>query len=105
VDSVRCAINKSNPPQLVVTAYGNVPTGGWTGPTLEPRVYVAPPADGIWDYDFKATPPAGPATQVITPIEATHTWPDYSPATLKGVRIHGDEAGVKESTLKACLGG
>lgn len=102
IDSVHCAILKSDPPQLVVTAYGNVPTGGWTGEQLEPRTYAAPPAGGIWDYDFTAVPPNGPATQVITPSSAAHTWLDYPATHLRGVRIHGKDAGVKESTLDAC---
>jgi hypothetical protein len=102
IDSVRCAINKSNPPELVVMAYGTVPTGGWTNEKMDPRVYVTPPVDGIWDYDFMALKPTGPVPQVITPIQATHTWADYPANDLKGVRIHGVGAGIKESTLQAC---
>lgn len=102
IDSVHCAINLSNPSQLVVTAFGTVPTGGWSGENLAPRVYVAAPADGIWDYDLTATPPSGMATQVLTPISAQHTWPAYPAATLLGIRVHGLDTGIKERSLKAC---
>lgn len=102
IDSIHCAINQSNPPQLVVTAYGTAPTGGWSGEQLTPRVYATVPADGIWDYDFTASPPSGMATQVLTPTSAEHTWPDYPVTTLLGVRVHGLDAGIKERTLQTC---
>ncbi len=100
--SIHCSINKSDPPQLVVDAGGEVPTGGWTNPLLTPRTYVTPPADGIWEYDFTAIRPTGMVTQVLTPIAASHTWPDYPATTLKGIRVYGVGSGVKESSLAAC---
>ncbi|HEV8362657.1 MAG TPA: hypothetical protein VGQ52_04005 [Gemmatimonadaceae bacterium] len=100
VVSVQCVITKS-PSQLKVTANGEVPTGGWTGATLNRRTYVAAPADSIWEYDFVATPPSGMATQAITPITAEDTWPDY-PASVVGVRVFGEVAGVKEVRLTQC---
>ena len=101
--TIRCAINQSAPPQLMVDAGGEVPTGGWTAPVLAPRIYTTPPADGIYEYDFTAIPPSGGMVpQVLTPIAASHTWPDYPAATLKGVRIYGIGAGTKEATLTAC---
>lgn len=103
VDSVHCTISKSDPPELTVNAFGQVGRGGWTGPTLTPRVYVTPPADGIWDYDLEAIPPSGPSTAVMTPIEAKHLWPNYPATSLKGVRVHGAGSGIKEATLEQCL--
>jgi hypothetical protein len=100
--SIRCAINKSDPPQLVLDVGGEVPTGGWTDPLLNPRTYVTPPANGIWEYDFTAVRPTGTTTQVITPIAASHTWSDYPAATLKGVRVYGVGTGMKESSLIEC---
>jgi hypothetical protein len=90
------------PVQLHVTANGEVPTGGWTGAALRRRTYVAAPADSIWEYDFVATPPAGMATQVITPITAEDTWADY-PQSIIGVRVYGVGSGIKEARLTQCM--
>jgi hypothetical protein len=101
VDSIKCAINKSNPPELVVTAYGTVPKSGWTDEQLEPRQYTTPPADSTWDYDFSARRPEA-GGDIMTPIQAEHRWPDYPARDLRGVRVHGVGAGVKESTVRDC---
>jgi hypothetical protein len=101
VVSVVCMIHKS-PSQLHVTANGEVPTGGWTSPALRRRTYVAAPADSIWEYDFFATPPAGMATQVITPISAEDTWADYPAQSLAGLRVYGEGSGTKELRLTQC---
>ena len=71
--------------QLVVFARGTVPTSGWTSPRLAPRVYISPPADGLWDFDFYADPPAGIVLDVVLPIfaAATVTAPDW----CTGIRI------------------
>ena len=71
-----------------VCARGTVPTGGWTNPTLTPRVYVQAPPDGIWDFDFKAVPPTGIVPQVLTQVRGQFVWNGYYKG-LKGVRVHG----------------
>ena len=98
--SVTCMIHKS-PSQLHVTANGEVPTGGWTGAALRRRTYVATPADSIWEYDFFATPPAGMATQVITPISAEDMWADF-PQSIIGIRVYGEGSGIKAIRLTNC---
>lgn len=87
VKSVQLALLKSNPPMLSITTFGTVPTGGWKDPELVPYVYIQPPPDGIYDFDFVATAPDGIVTQAITPIVANHTLPEI-PEELKGVRVH-----------------
>jgi hypothetical protein len=87
VNTVDLKLLKSFPPQLVITAYGKVSSGGWKDGTLAPRFHVVPPADGIIDYDFIAEPPTGIAIQVILPIVAHTTFTD-PPSWLKGVRVH-----------------
>lgn len=87
VGDVHLVILKMNPPTLVVSALGAVPTGGWTKGRLEPRYYVEFPSDGIQDFDFVADPPEGMATMVITPITGSVQWPGY-PQALRGVRVH-----------------
>lgn len=101
VDSVRCT-SAASPQQLVVEAFGQVMTGGWTNPTLQPRTYVAPPTGGVWEFDFTAVKPSGMVTQALTPISASHTWPGQPTADLKGIRVYGADAGVKEIAITAC---
>ena len=105
IGAIRCAINESQPPQLVVTVEGQVPTGGWTSPRLTPRTYATPPANGVWEYDFMAVKPEGMAAMMISPIHASHTWPDFPEATLRGIRVYGVDSGVKEVMLTACTAG
>lgn len=71
---------------VYVSALGLVPTGGWTDPRLDPRFYVHPPADGIWDFDFTATPPDDGATDVLTEIAASTLQP--LPKWMRGARVH-----------------
>ena len=86
VNKITLTINKSNPPQLVIEAEGKVTTGGWTNGRLTPYIYTVPPADGIWDFSFVATPPTGIVTQRISPIDANSTVPMQ--LWLTGVRVH-----------------
>lgn len=78
---------------LTVMAVGEVPTGGYAKPTLTRVTYVQQPPDGIQDYTLRATPPAGPATQVISQVKASDTW-QALPKWVKGIRIHGEGDGV-----------
>lgn len=93
VISVDLALLKSNPPQLAITAFGQVNSGGWKNGTLELRYYVIPPADGIQDLDFVAQPPVGLAPQVILPVSAHHVITQI-PEWLKGVRVHAESNNV-----------
>lgn len=84
---------------LTVTAVGEVPTAGYTSPTLTRVTYIRQPLDGIQDYTFRAVPPDGVAAQVISQIEATDVWKGVPP-WLKGVRIHGAADGVLVKMLR-----
>ena len=86
VTEVKVQILKKNPPILVVTAKGVVPTGGWTNIKLSRVVYVNPPAGGIQGFEFIGTPPSGPVTQVLTKVSASAQIPRI-PRWLKGVRV------------------
>jgi hypothetical protein len=86
VQSVYFHINKSNPPQLVVSAAGQVNSSGWSNGKLIPWIYIDQPADGIQDFDFVATAPSGMVLWVISPIGGEgiielENW-------MKGVRVH-----------------
>jgi hypothetical protein len=90
VNEVKLAVLESFPPKLRIAASGTVPTGGWTNPKLEPFIFIQPPPDGIYDFDFVADPPEGVATQVITPIEAVYVWENF-PEGVKGIRVHASQ--------------
>jgi hypothetical protein len=88
------AIQESFPPVLVVTATGQVPTGGWSDAKLKRRDYEKPPKDGIYEYDLTAVPPDGIATQVISKVTAKDSWKD-PPKDMKGIKVYGVGDGVK----------
>lgn len=87
VTEVALAILESFPPKLRITANGTVPTPGWTNPRLEPFIFIQPPPDGIYEFDFVADPPEGIVPQVLTPIDASYIWENF-PEGVKGVRVH-----------------
>lgn len=87
VTEVKLAVLESFPPKLQINVSGTVPTGGWSNPKLKPYIFIQPPPDGIYDFDFVADPPDGPATQVISPIHADYLWNSF-PENVKGVRVH-----------------
>ena len=87
VDSVSVTYIKKNPPQLKIEAHGKAASMGWTQPTLSPHVYIQPPPDGIYDFDFDAVPPTGIVPQVLTPISAELVLTEI-PKGMKGVRVH-----------------
>lgn len=92
-------ILESEPPSLLITAYGKVPTGGWKQVQLMRRIYVNPPSDGIWEYDLLAKRPTGPVIQVETLVKASNQWKDYD-KSIKGVRVYGIGRGAKEIKIK-----
>jgi len=95
ITDVTFELQTSEPPNLVVTASGNVPTGGWTEVQLLRREYEKEPADGIYEYDLLAKPPDGIATQVISKVKATDVWEKVDAKKIKGIRVYGLGKGVK----------
>ena len=75
------------PGSVLICARGRVGTRGWTNAMLTPRVYIRPPANGIWEVDFTARRPRGIVAQVVTPIAARRSW--SAPRNLRGIRIVG----------------
>jgi len=96
---VQTELQTVDPPNLVVTVTGQVPTGGYTKARLVRVAYAMPPEDGIQDYILFAVPPSGFATQVISEVSAADRWKAYEKDApwLKGIRVHGvgDGAVVK----------
>jgi hypothetical protein len=95
VTQVTLAVMESEPPQLSITVEGKVTSAGWSGPVLEAVVYETPPADGIYEFNFTAVPPAEASAQVITPIKASHTVTPM-PENCKGVRVHATANEITE---------
>lgn len=88
VISVSWALDKKLPPNLLVSATGKTSTPNWTDGQLKPRAYVAPPADGVQEFDFFATGPAGVSTPVISKLLDEAHGTVEAPDWLKGVRVH-----------------
>ena len=86
VTDVSITFLEKQPPIMVVQASGNVPTGGWSNAGLSRAVYITPPADGIQDYEFMATPPSEMATDVISQVKGSDSW-DNPPDWVQGVRV------------------
>lgn len=99
VTSVSHALTKSMPPGLIVVASGNVSSSGWSNGRLIPYVYVLPPKDGIWDFDFIATAPKGIALTVISPMSA-QTMIHPMPHWCQGVRVHAGSNKMESSTTR-----
>lgn len=88
VTAVTLNILKKNPPLLEVNSSGMVRSGGWTNGQLEAFVYITPPADGLYEFNFVADPPTGASTDAMTPIYAPpFLWDDF-PMELKGVKVY-----------------
>jgi len=97
VTALHVSILKSNPPKVAIHAIGHVPTTGWTQIELDPYLYLVPPADGVWDFDFVGKAPSGIVGQVVLQVYASIVVP--MPRWLRGVRVH-----AKTNTIDAQLG-
>jgi hypothetical protein len=86
VTEVSLTINEKTK-TLKIEATGEVNSSGWTNPKLAAYIYVKPPSDGIYEYDFIADEPTGPASDVITKIKAEDSGLDF-PSGLKGVKVY-----------------
>ncbi len=104
VGLVRLYRVKSEPPTLVILAIGQVPTVGWSYGALVPYVYDAPPPDGYWEFDFVATPPSGPAGDIITPVAAGYNWAHYPTDTVNGVTVYASQNSEKMPVVELAEG-
>ena len=87
VTAISFAITEIDKRALLLHANGKVSSSGWRNGRLIPYVYINPPKDGVWDFDFVATVPASLALTVVSPIAAEQL---ISPAPdwCRGVRVH-----------------
>jgi len=104
VTNVKVHFGFSDPPKLMIAAHGQVPTLGWRNGRLIPHIYINPPKDGIWDFDFVAEYPTGIVPQVVSPI-LSDLFVSTVPPWYEGIRVHSttnalqpnraEETGVK----------
>jgi hypothetical protein len=84
IRSVKAVRLSRVPDGLEVTATGKTSSAGWLAPRLVP---VTPVQNGeIYRLNFVATPPNGPAAQVITPQSASYTIRPL-PTNVKSVSV------------------
>ena len=86
---------RTYPPQLLIHAWGEVPTTGWSNARLVARASNTPSADTVLDLDFVAEAPSGVAIRVNTPIPVDTTV--VLPVGISGFRVHGQENSVEKS--------
>ncbi len=77
-----------------ILVYGKVNSGGWENPQLVPYIYIDPPEDGIYDFDFIADAPEGNVTLALEEIVAELEWADI-PDDFKGVRVHSSSNNIE----------
>jgi hypothetical protein len=85
VDLREIAMNKV---VVLIHATGHTRTAVWHNVRLEPRMYVQPPPDRIWDFAFVGDP-TGAVLEMIAPVSADYIWKDF-PLDLVGVRIFAE---------------
>jgi hypothetical protein len=96
VDQAELSIYLSDPAKVGIIAMGTVRSAGWTNETLSAWEYIVPPADGIYEFDFLAQPPAETSADVMTDITASTLM--EMPENFRGVRIYA-ETNSKEFLL------
>jgi hypothetical protein len=103
VDSATVEPSKSGD-SLILKATGSAAGPGYTDAQFLPRIYPAPPPDGIYEVDVVATKPAG-AAAAATPIEIKGEWSSYPKARLKGVRFMAKTNAVEAALPTAAAAG
>ena len=98
ITDIKLSVQESNPPNLIVEVVGETPSPGWVFPLLVRRIYVTPPVDGIWEYDFLAFRSDSPLT-VVEELRGSNLWERYDEKNVKGVRVYGVGEGVMEKKL------
>jgi hypothetical protein len=81
------------PDSLELKVAGLAAGPGYTDAEFLPRIYPAPPSDGVYEVDVVATKPAG-ASATPTPIEVKSGWGNYPQAHLKAVRFIAQDNAV-----------
>lgn len=83
---------------VLVWAVGSVNSSGWSDIRLVPHYYVAPPADGVWDFDLVGSPPTAPVLPIILPVTDCGIF--AAPEWLTGVRVHAATNSLESSSME-----
>ncbi|TGY90566.1 hypothetical protein E5163_05445 [Marinicauda algicola] len=83
-------IQDDSPNRLVISARGRTNSDRWSRPRLVARNHVNPPADGIQEFHFFASPPGSVDTRNTPEIKANGAV-DPVPEWLEGVRVLADK--------------
>lgn len=97
VDEVELYLIKTNPAKLHISAKGTTTSMNWENAEL--LLSKALPVDGIYEFEFRATPP-GIIRPVLSPIEAEYLF-DVLPEDLIGVRIISQTNSIETPLEKA----
>ncbi|MEO8115090.1 MAG: hypothetical protein ABI655_11950 [Phenylobacterium sp.] len=76
----------NSPGYLTLTAQAEFPAAGYANLGFLPRIYAAPPPDGVYEVDVVGDKPAA-GGQVVTTVPVRGGWSHYPEARLKGVRF------------------
>lgn len=87
VDCIDLALRTGAFPYLGLSVSGSANSDGWREPKLVPWRYLEAPEDGIYAFDFVASPPTGNAESRLYPLATHYEWSDF-PSDLRGVRVH-----------------
>lgn len=99
VTDVKLTTLESFPPRLLIAASGTVPTSGWSerGELIQ-HIYIVPPIDGYYGFDFVAEPPMPDVivTQPVKPVVATFVL-NSIPDDLKGIKVYASSNSKKRA--------
>ncbi len=91
------SVLRSNPPRLVVSAHGLVPSTGWGHPILLPREGAEA---GVLELDFLVAPQRVTVVDVKLPVHAAYVH-EGELAEVREVRVHGAGGACSELTSRA----
>ncbi|MGE0606822.1 MAG: hypothetical protein AB7O62_06820 [Pirellulales bacterium] len=97
--SIKHKFIPTDPPEVRFVVTGEVDSTGWTEAQLVRRIYVSPPAEGIWEYDLLAKPPASPSPPTRAIVTVEESWKSLDTAKVKGIRVYGTGDDVQEILL------
>ena len=79
-------VTNANKRELHIKATGFSQPTGWDKPRLELRNPYWKPLDGIYEFDFLGSAPAGDASKQLEKLFVSLEWDEY-PKGIKGIRI------------------
>jgi hypothetical protein len=97
VEGVTAAINKKNPPTVMISVSATAPTPNFTELQLIPR--IGDPKDLIFSFDAKGRPPQDMTIQVPNPVEISAEYTDAPIDSLGIVEVYG-QTNCKAFSLK-----